>query len=140
MTDAAPLQAPADSVLTLTAPAPVAPVAATSATAMAPKVDPAALPGLDAKVDKYLDTLPTGPSGWEELGGAKIQSQLNDLSIFHTDGSGGVGTIGYRWLCVSDKSTPNGDGSYTRVVQFMRVNQIENKLYSRGNAQDGGLA
>ncbi|SMQ61538.1 toxic anion resistance protein [Agreia sp. VKM Ac-1783] len=59
MTDAAPLQAPSDSVLTLTAPEPVKPVAATSAPAMAPKVDPAALPGLDAKVDTYLDTLVT---------------------------------------------------------------------------------
>ena len=59
MTDAAPLQAPSDSVLTLTAPEPIAPVAATSAPAMAPKVDPAALPGLDAKVDTYLDTLVT---------------------------------------------------------------------------------
>lgn len=96
--------------------------------------------GTGALLDKYLDSLPTGPSGWEELGGADIQSQLNDLSVFHTDGAGGVGTISYRWLCVSDKSTPNGDGSCTRVVQFMRVNSVEDKLYSHGDAAEGGLA
>ena len=95
--------------------------------------------GTGALLDKYLDSLPNGPAGWEELGGADIQSQLNDLSVFHTDGAGGVGTISYRWLCVSDKSTPNGDGSCTRVVQFMRVNSVEDKLYSRGNASEGGL-
>lgn len=95
--------------------------------------------GTGALLDKYLSNLPSGPSGWEELGGADIQSQLNDLSVFHTDGAGGVGTISYRWLCVSDKSTPNGDGSSTRVVQFMRVNQVEEKLYSSGSAADGGL-
>ena len=96
--------------------------------------------GTGALLDKYLTSLPTGPTGWKELGGAEVQAQLNDLTTFHTDGAGGVGTITYRWLCVSDKSTPNGDGSSTRVVQFMRVNQVEEKLYSMGNAADGGLA
>ena len=96
--------------------------------------------GTGALLDKYLPALPTGPSGWEELGGADIHSQLNDLTLFHTDGAGGIGTISYRWLCISDKSTPNGDGSCTRVVQFMRVNQVEDKLYSMGEAQAGGLA
>ena len=96
--------------------------------------------GTGALLDKYLTSLPKGPAGWEELGGAEIQSQLNDLTTFHTDGSGGVGTITYRWLCVSDKSTPNGDGSCTRVIQFMRVNQVEDRLYSQGTAQEGGLA
>lgn len=96
--------------------------------------------GTGALLDKYLTVLPSGPAGWEELGGADIQSQLNDLTTVHTDGSGAIGTIGYRWLCVADKSTPNGDGSCTRVVQFMRVNQVEDKLYSIGNAADGGLA
>lgn len=96
--------------------------------------------GTGALLDKYLTSLPTGPTGWKELGGAEVQAQLNDLTTFHTDGAGGVGTITYRWLCVSDKSTPNGDGSCTRVVQFMRVNQVEDKLYSQGTAHDGGLA
>lgn len=54
-----PLQPPlaAESVLTLTAPAPPLPVAATAAPRMAPAVDAAALPGLDAKVDGYLASL-----------------------------------------------------------------------------------
>ena len=69
-----------------------------------------------------------------------MHSQMADLTEFHTDGAGGVGTITYRWLCVSDKSTPNGDGSCTRVVQFMRINQIEDKLYSQGTPEEGGLA
>lgn len=96
--------------------------------------------GTGALLNKYLSALPYGPAGWKELGGADIYSQLNDLTQFHTDGAGGIGTISYQWLCVSDKSNPNGDGSCTRVVQFMRVNQVENKLYSQGTAQEGGLA
>jgi uncharacterized protein YaaN involved in tellurite resistance len=49
----APLQPP----LTLTAPEPPAPVAQTQAPALAPAVDAAALPGLDAKVDTYITSL-----------------------------------------------------------------------------------
>jgi len=96
--------------------------------------------GTGALLDKYLTSLPTGPAGWDELGGAQMHSQMADLTEFHTDGAAGVGTITYRWLCVSDKSAPNGDGSCTRVVQFMRINQIEEKLYSQGTAEEGGLA
>lgn len=96
--------------------------------------------GTGALLDKYLTSLPKGPAGWDELGGAQMHSQMADLTEFHTDGAGGVGTITYRWLCVSDKSSPNGDGSCTRVVQFMRINQIEDKLYSHGTAEEGGLA
>jgi uncharacterized protein YaaN involved in tellurite resistance len=54
----APLQPPAPTAtLTLTPPEPVQIVAATQAPRMAPPVDAAALPGLDAKVDGYLDAL-----------------------------------------------------------------------------------
>ncbi|WP_199425224.1 toxic anion resistance protein [Actinotalea solisilvae] len=53
---------PVEQPLVLTAPAPVAPVAATSAPAMAPAVDPAAVPGLDAKVDSYLTSLVAAPT------------------------------------------------------------------------------
>src|SRR4029453_14132715 len=54
----APLQPPAPTAtLTLTPPEPVQVVAATQAPRMAPPVDAAALPGLDAKVDGYLDAL-----------------------------------------------------------------------------------
>lgn len=96
--------------------------------------------GTGALLNKYLSALPSGPAGWKELGGADIYSQLKDLTQFHTDGAGGIGTMSYQWLCVSDKSNPNGDGSCTRVVQFMRVNQVENRLYSSGTAEEGGLA
>ena len=95
--------------------------------------------GTGVLLDKYLDSLPTGPSGWAELGGADIQSQLNGLHTVSTDGAGGYGTKEYKWLCIADKSTPNGDGSCTRVVQFMRVDSVEDKLYSRGDAGEGGL-
>ena len=54
----APLQPPtAAATLTLTAPSPPQPVAATAAPRMAPAVEAAALPGLDAKVDGYLESL-----------------------------------------------------------------------------------
>ena len=53
----APLQPPLSSPLTLTAPEPPAPVAQTQAPALAPAVDAAALPGLDAKVDSYITSL-----------------------------------------------------------------------------------
>jgi uncharacterized protein YaaN involved in tellurite resistance len=54
----APLQPPAPTAtLTLTPPEPVAAVAATQAPRMAPPVDAAALPALDAKVDNYVNAL-----------------------------------------------------------------------------------
>lgn len=95
--------------------------------------------GTGALLDKYLTSLPNGPEGWEELGGADIQTQLNDLTYQHGD-FGGYGTITYKWLCTTDKSTPNGDGSCTRVVQFMRVDSVEENLYQQGEASEGGLA
>lgn len=91
-------------------------------------------------LDKYLVALPNGPSGWTELGGADIHSQLADLTYQATDGAGGIGTISYRWLCVADKAAPNGDGSSTRTIQFMRVDSVEEKLYYAGSAEEGGLA
>src|SRR3954470_569774 len=55
----APLQPPTATApgLILTAPAPSQPVAATAAPSLAPAVDPAALPGLDSKVDSFLTSL-----------------------------------------------------------------------------------
>ena len=55
----APLQPPTATApgLILTAPPPSQPVAATAAPSMAPAVDPAALPGLDSKVDTFLTAL-----------------------------------------------------------------------------------
>jgi uncharacterized protein YaaN involved in tellurite resistance len=54
-----PLQPPASSgsVLTLVAPPPAQVVSATAAPKLAPAVDAAALPGLDAKVESYLGSL-----------------------------------------------------------------------------------
>jgi len=59
MTESQPLAPPAaePAALTLTAPAPPQPVAATAAPKMAPAVPTAALPGLDQKVDTYLTGL-----------------------------------------------------------------------------------
>jgi uncharacterized protein YaaN involved in tellurite resistance len=56
---AQPLQPPtgAEPSLTLTAPPPPAPVAATAAPRLAPAVDTAALPGLNAKVEGYIASL-----------------------------------------------------------------------------------
>lgn len=55
MTEA--LQQPVQNALSLTPPEPVAAVPTTSAPSIAPKVPEQALPGLEAKVDDYLETL-----------------------------------------------------------------------------------
>ena len=92
--------------------------------------------GTGALLDKYLLALPTGPQDWVELGGANIHGQLDALKRVYTTG----GTVEYKWLCISDKATPNGDGSCTRTIQFMRVDDVELDLYSQGTAAEGGLA
>ena len=92
--------------------------------------------GTGALLDKFLDALPNGPEGWVELGGANIHGQLDELKEQQATG----GTIVYKWLCISDKATPNGDGSCTRTIQFMRVDEVEQNLYSQGTAAEGGLA
>jgi uncharacterized protein YaaN involved in tellurite resistance len=53
----APLQPPSASPLTLTAPEAPAAVALTQAPELAPAIDPVALPGLDSKVDDYINSL-----------------------------------------------------------------------------------
>ena len=71
----APLQPPAPTAtLTLTPPEPVAAVAATQAPKLAPPVDAAALPGLDAKVDGYLSTLLTA-----DAKSPQFATQANDV-------------------------------------------------------------
>ena len=71
----APLQPPAPTAtLTLTPPEPVAAVAATQAPKLAPPVDTAALPGLDAKVDGYLSTLLTA-----DAKSPQFATQANDV-------------------------------------------------------------
>jgi uncharacterized protein YaaN involved in tellurite resistance len=59
MTEPSPLAppAPTEAILTLTPPSAPAPVAATAAPRMAPAVPASAVPGLDTKVDTYLDGL-----------------------------------------------------------------------------------
>ncbi len=54
-----PLTPPGGNPLTLTAPAPPAVVAETQAPAMAPQVDPAAVPALDGKVSGFMNALMT---------------------------------------------------------------------------------
>ncbi|MGO1340543.1 MAG: toxic anion resistance protein, partial [Cellulosimicrobium funkei] len=69
MTEAAPLQPPAPTeTLTLSAPEPVKPVAATQAPALAPRIDEAAIPGLESKVSSYLDQLLTTDTRSPEFG------------------------------------------------------------------------
>ena len=96
--------------------------------------------GTGGLLDKYLTALPAGPEGWEELGGADIHEQLQELTYNHNTGIPDVGTISYRWLCTADKATPNGDGSSTRTIQFMRVDSVEDRLYAQGSPSDGGLS
>jgi uncharacterized protein YaaN involved in tellurite resistance len=63
----APLTPPSGDVLTLTAPEPPAAVAATQAPAMAPRVDAAAIPGLDGKVDAFMEAIRTAEPRSPEL-------------------------------------------------------------------------
>ncbi|PPG92020.1 toxic anion resistance protein [Rathayibacter sp. AY1F3] len=72
MTEA--LQPPVQNALSLTPPEPVAAVPTTSAPSIAPKVPEAALPGLEAKVDGYLDTLLATESRSPEFA-----TQANDI-------------------------------------------------------------
>jgi uncharacterized protein YaaN involved in tellurite resistance len=75
-----PLEPPPGEAFILTAPSPTGPVAATSAPKMAPSVPEAALPGLDAKVDTYLDSLmkaATKSPEWENKA-ADVRSMGND--------------------------------------------------------------
>lgn len=62
----APLTPP-DQTLTLTAAEPAAPVTATQAPRMAPPVEAPAVPGLDAKVDTFMQTLATATPRSPEL-------------------------------------------------------------------------
>lgn len=63
----APLQPPA-AMLTLTPPEPAPAVAATQAPQLAPAIDPAALPGLDAKVEDFVASLTTAGTRSPEFG------------------------------------------------------------------------
>ncbi|MCV2393040.1 toxic anion resistance protein [Actinotalea sp. M2MS4P-6] len=87
MTDAAaepaPLRPPVpddEPVLALSAPPPVQKVAETAAPKMAPAVDPAALPGLDAKVEAYLGSLLAADPRSPEFGSkaADVRSMGDD--------------------------------------------------------------
>ncbi|TDU91040.1 uncharacterized protein YaaN involved in tellurite resistance [Kribbella voronezhensis] len=82
----APLQPPTATApgLILTAPAPTQPVAATAAPSLAPAVDPAALPGLDSKVDGFLTSLmsaePRSPEFAQKAGDVR---SMGDVDIRH---------------------------------------------------------
>ena len=85
----APLEPPPGDAFILTAPAPTAPVAETSAPKMAPAVPEAALPGLDAKVDTYLDSLMKAAARspeWETKA-ADVRSMGNDEVRFAAESS-----------------------------------------------------
>jgi uncharacterized protein YaaN involved in tellurite resistance len=82
----APLQPPTATApgLILTAPEPTQPVAATAAPSLAPAVDPAALPGLDSKVDTFLTSLmeaaPRSPEFAQKAGDVR---SMGDVDIRH---------------------------------------------------------
>ena len=71
-----PLEPPPGEGFVLTAPAPARPIAETAAPRMAPAVPQAALPGLDSKVDTYLDGLlrTTAKSPEWEIKAADVRS------------------------------------------------------------------
>ncbi|MBM7797514.1 uncharacterized protein YaaN involved in tellurite resistance [Microlunatus panaciterrae] len=78
----APLAPPTGSALTLTAPAPIQPLAATAAPAMAPQVDPATVPALDQKVDGFIDALLTAqPRSPEFAAQADNVRTMGDVDI-----------------------------------------------------------
>ena len=85
----APLEPPPGDVFALTAPPPSAPVAETAAPKMAPAVPEAALPGLDEKVDSYLDSLmqaATKSPEWEAKA-ADVRSMGTDEVKFAAESS-----------------------------------------------------
>ncbi|MEI8408278.1 MULTISPECIES: toxic anion resistance protein [unclassified Kribbella] len=80
----APLQPPTATApgLILTAPPPSQPVAATAAPSLAPAVDPAALHGLDSKVDTFLAALMTAePRSPEFAAKASDVRSMGDVDI-----------------------------------------------------------
>lgn len=85
----APLAPPEEAVLTLTPPPAVNAVATTTAPKMAPAVPEAALPGLDAKVDTYLDSLlkaATKSPEWEAKA-TDVRTMGNDEVRFAAESS-----------------------------------------------------
>jgi len=96
--------------------------------------------GIGGLLDKYTASLPHGPAGWTELGGGQMWEQLQELTYNHNTGIPDIGTISFRWLCVSDKGVPAGDGSTTRTIQFMRVDNVEDRLYAQADPREGGLS
>ena len=85
----APLEPPPGDAFILTAPAPTAAVAETAAPKMAPAVPEAALPGLDAKVDTYLDSLTKAAARspeWETKA-ADVRMMGNDEVRFAAESS-----------------------------------------------------
>ncbi|WP_076260206.1 toxic anion resistance protein [Intrasporangium flavum] len=84
-----PLAPPPSEAFVLTAPAPTQPVAETAAPRMAPAVPEAALPGLDSKVDTYLDGLmrTTAKSPEWEAKAADVRSMGTDEIRFAAESS-----------------------------------------------------
>jgi uncharacterized protein YaaN involved in tellurite resistance len=77
-----PLAPPAANVLTLTAPPAPPAVAATQAPAMAPQVDPTAIPALDGKVEGFISALTTAqPRSPEFAAQANNVRSMGDVDI-----------------------------------------------------------
>ncbi len=95
--------------------------------------------GAGKLLNKCLNDLPKRPIGYKEIGAESLAEQMAALAKTRTPYSGTDYKESDKWLCTSDKVAPNGDGSYTRTVQFMCVDNVEDRLYESGFAPDGGL-
>lgn len=42
-----------------------------------------------------------------------------------------------KWLCIADRSTPNADGTFTRVMQYQGCTDVNDKLYFNLEAGSG---
>lgn len=112
MTEAAGLQPPEPTgALTLTPPAPVAAVATTAAPKLAPPVDQAALPGLDAKVDEYVESMMAAQAKSPEFA-----AKANDVRTMGDDDIRATADASNRLLTTPVRALTNGGLSESSTI------------------------